>query len=200
MVFPVVMYGCESWNINKIELHRTDAFELWCCRRLLRFPWTARRSSQSIQKEISPEYSFEWLMLKLKCQYLATCFEKTDSLEKTLVLEKIELRRRRDLSRMRWLHSITDSRDMSLTRFRGLVMDRESWRAAVHGVAQSQTRLSDWIVWVPDQSLNFLHSSYSGLVALLLQYWDLSSVNQQLGEKNTSIKSHQRINCKYTHS
>ena len=144
MVFPVAMYGCESWTIKKAEHQRIDAFELWCWRRLLRVPWTARRSNHSILKEISPWCSLEGLMLKLKLQYLGHLMQRADSLEKTLMLGKIEGRRRRRWQRMQWLDGIIDPMDMGLGGLRELVMDREAWHAAIHGVTKCRTWLSDW--------------------------------------------------------
>ena len=144
MVFPVVMYGCESWTIKKAERRRIDPFELWCWRRLLRVPWTARRSNQSILKEISPKFSLEGLMLKLKLQYFSYLMQRADSLEKIPMLEKIKGKRRREWQKMRWLDVITDWMDMTLSKLRETVKDREAWHAADHGIGKSRTQLSNW--------------------------------------------------------
>ena len=196
MVFPVVMYGCESWTVKKAEYRRIDAFELWCWRRLLGVPWTARRSNQSILKEIGPGISLEGMMLKLKLQYFGHLMGRVDSLERTLMLGGIGGRRRRGWQRIRWLHGIADSIDVGLGKLRELVMDREAWRAVIHGVTKSRTRLSDWteLNWKYVVSWRIFYVCLIRLGILLLlsgmfsNIWLLEAVYMSLHNKSSVLK------------
>ena len=182
MVFPLVMYGCESWTIKKAECRRIDAFQLWCWRRHLRVPRTARRSNPSMLKEISPEYTLEGLMLKMKLQYLGHLMRRADSLEKTLMLGKIEGRRRRGWQRMRCLDGIPDSMDMSLSKLWEMVRDRETWRVALHGVTKSQTWLRDWTTTTTHHRHHRSHTWICSNVFPLLASWPEKSVNSHQGK------------------